>query len=318
MNSFYDPYSGRVAATYKTTDARDRRHRAVGVAWSEDGVQFVKPYPGAVFGADDLDPDATQIYGMPVFLYQGLYIGLPWVYHGRYTKLGERSADRMLEAQADSPRTVDVQLAWSWDLVNWSRTPRRDPFIALGPDGAFDSRMIYTARAPVEMGDELWFYYGGFDSPHDAPQGAPAAIGIGRLRLDGFCSMQAGAREGWVLSRLEPIASPEVVINAVTRGDGYVSVEILSADGRVVPGYSREECQPFTGDRVRHAVSWGANAIEFRPGVYKLRFWLRNADLYSYLPLGLTDWYAPLRRLCSAAECPLRSSWGGGRLGKQL
>ncbi len=37
-------------------------------------------------------------------------------------------------------------------------------------------------------GDELWFYYGGTDKVHDEPR-TKAAIGLAKLRLDGFCSM---------------------------------------------------------------------------------------------------------------------------------
>jgi len=74
VNFFYDPYTKRYTSTYKT---HNRRHRAAGIALSEDGINWHKPVEGPVFGADDLDPDATQVYGMPVFPYQGLYIGLP-------------------------------------------------------------------------------------------------------------------------------------------------------------------------------------------------------------------------------------------------
>lgn len=37
------------------------------VAVSRDGLGWRKILDGPVFGADDLDPSATQIYGMPVF-----------------------------------------------------------------------------------------------------------------------------------------------------------------------------------------------------------------------------------------------------------
>ncbi|MEY3226528.1 MAG: hypothetical protein RLZZ536_1147 [Planctomycetota bacterium] len=37
------------------------------VAVSCDGLEWRKILDGPVFGADDLDPSATQIYGMPVF-----------------------------------------------------------------------------------------------------------------------------------------------------------------------------------------------------------------------------------------------------------
>lgn len=58
VNFFWDPYRARYTATWKS---RNRRGRAAGIAWSADGRSWSKPVDGPVFGADDLDPDATQI-----------------------------------------------------------------------------------------------------------------------------------------------------------------------------------------------------------------------------------------------------------------
>lgn len=286
VNFFYDPYQTRYTATWKT---RNRRGRAVGVAWSADGRRWTKPVEGPVFVADDLDPDATQIYGMPVFPYQGLYLGLPWLYHARYFRYGDYSVKKLHEAQEDSPRTMDTHLAWSWDLINWTRPqPRAAALVPLGAAGAWDAGMIVTARAPVIRGDELWFYYGGCDGIHDAPR-VNAAIGLARLRLDGFCAMRAGNREGWLITRREPFRTPAVTINAKTGADGFVTAEILDRRNRVLPGFSRRECLAFTGDSVRHTLRWKTDRFgeAQRAEDYKLRFWLRNAALFSYLPADL-------------------------------
>ncbi len=283
-NFFYDPYLNRFTATYKTTN---RRHRAVGVAVSEDGLKWSKPVEGAVFGADDLDPDASQVYGMPVFPYQGLYIGQPWIYHARWIKYGRYTKPEvMYEAQEGSARTVDVQMAWSHDMLSWTRTPARQPFIALGPEGSWDSKMIYTARAPVIVGDRLFFYYSGYDTVHDDDAHAKGAIGLATLRLDGFCSMHADSREGWLISRREVFNTPAVTINAKCAAGGYVTAELLDRNNKVIPGFSRQDCIALTGDSVRHELRW--KTAEFPKKLVdkdrKVRFYIRNADLYSYLP----------------------------------
>jgi len=232
-----------------------------------------------------LDPDATQVYGMPVFPYQGLYIGLPWIYRSRWFKYGSYTDQRMYEVEKDSPCTMDVQLSWSWDLVNWTRPPAREQFIPRGGEGEFDSGMIYTARAPVLVGDRLYFYYGGWVGAHNSPK-ARSNIGLATLRLDGFCSMRAGVEEGWLISRREPFLIPRVTINAKTGKDGYVAAELLDRHNEVLPGFSREECTPFAGDSIRHVLTWKTKEL---PKSHinedkKIRFFLKNADLYSYLP----------------------------------
>ncbi len=294
VNFFRDPYEARYAATWKT---RNRRGRAVGIAWSADGLNWTKPFDGPIFTADDLDPDATQIYGMPVFAYQGLYVGQPWIYRARYFKSGDYSVKKLHEAQADSLRTMEVQLAWSWDLMNWTRPPARDQFIPLGAPGEWDDGMIFTAGAPVVMGDKLHFYYGGCDGFHDDKR-VKTAIGLATLRLDGFCSLRAGADEGWFISRREPMREPAVTINARTAPTGVIAAEILDRQNRVVPGFSREECISFSGDSVRHELTWKTArfATEASGEEWKIRFWLKDAELFSYLPRALDPGQPDLSR----------------------
>lgn len=282
VNFFHDPYKNRYVATCKSAN---RRGRAAGVAISSDGLKWTKPVEGPVFVADDLDPDATQIYGMPVFPYQGLYIGQPWIYNARWFKYGKYTDQRLSESEKDSPCTMDVQIAWSWDMINWTRPPDRACFIPRGARGEFDSDMIYTARAPVQIGDNLYFYYGGMNGAHNA-RDWNAAIGLAILRLDGFCSMHAGDQEGWLISRREELKKPEVTINARTGQGGCIVAEILNQNSCVMQGFSREDCIPFEGDAVRHIMKWKKTEFDEsqREGDKKFRFYIRNADLYSYLP----------------------------------
>ncbi|MGC8862150.1 MAG: hypothetical protein ACP5R5_05155, partial [Armatimonadota bacterium] len=185
-----------------------------------------------------------------------------------------------------TPRTIDVQLAWSWDLINWTRTPRREPFIGNGPYKQFDCGLAFTAREPIVMGDELWFYYTGWDQIHEDYQGIKSAVGLAKLRLDGFCSMHAGEKEGWFISRREVFNTPRVGINAKCGPGGYVAAELLDRNNKVIPGFEREECVPFTGDSVRGEITWKTK--QFPPDWVdkdkRIRFYIRNADLYSYLP----------------------------------
>ncbi len=281
VNFFHDPYSQQYVATWKGST---RRGRSAGIAVSKNALHWSKPLDAPIFTADDLDPPDTQIYGMPVFPYEGLYIALPWIYHAQSHYTPEMRMTRA-EAEAQSPRTVDVQLAWSWDLLHWSRPPRRTPFLPTGAPGAFDSHMVFTSRAPVEMNNQLYFYYGGFHLPHDVKQ-TGGAIGLATLRKDGFCSMHAGAQEGSLVTRREALTVPALTINAVTGAGGEIRAELLDTHNNVIAGFSRNESIPFTGDATGHVLRWRSAAFSTaqKTTVKKIRFLLRNADLYSYIP----------------------------------
>jgi hypothetical protein len=285
VNFFFDPYQQKYFSTWKT---RNRRGRAVGIATSKDGISWSKPYDGPVFSADDLDPSATQIYGMPAFPYQGLYIGIPWIYRAEYFRYGDYSVNKLHEAQADSPRTMFPQLAWSWDMVQWTRPHDRTPLIRLGEQGSWDDGMIVTARAPVIVGEELYFYYGGCDKVHDEKQ-VNAGIGLATMRLDGFCSMKGADQMGWLITRREPMLEPRVSINARVDPGGLIQAELLDRHNRVVPGFSREESQAFTGDSTAQEIRWNTATFEGKGKRkdYKIRFWIRRAELFSYLPSKL-------------------------------
>ncbi|MFN7937876.1 MAG: hypothetical protein U0R19_31390 [Bryobacteraceae bacterium] len=281
VNFFHDPYNNQFAATWK---GATRRGRSAGIAISKDALHWSKPLDQPIFTADDLDPPDTQIYGMPVFPYQGFYIGLPWIYHAHSHYTPEMRMTRA-EADAQSPRTVDVQLAWSWDLLHWTRPPQRAPFLQTGPPGAFDSHMIFTSIAPLEFNNQLYFYYGGFHLPHDAKQ-TGGAIGLATLRKDGFCSMHAGPQQGVLITRREALAKPQLTINAVTTSTGEIRAELLDTNNQVIPGFSRNESIPFTGDATSHTLRWRTSTF---PGPHatslkKIRFLLTNADLFSYQP----------------------------------
>ena len=296
MNVTFDPYKRRYVATRKQGNAKGR---AAGIAWSYDGLKWEMPtftdtyvrHDGqrvvrtTVVGGDQHDPPAMQVYGMPVFAYQGLYIGLPWMYAAGYPMVGGKRT--LSEAEQGTPRTIHVELAWSTDLVRWRRPVKRTPLIPLGGPGAFDAGMITTQNTPpLVVGDELWLYYGGCTRRHHEVGTGQWAIGLATLRLDGFVSMRAGEREGWLVTRPEDLPRPAVCINARVQAGGYVVAELLDRAGRALPGFARTDACAFTGDAVRHMLTWKHK--EFGTGQARdrkrIRFYLKKADLFSYAP----------------------------------
>ena len=195
------------------------------------------------------------------------------------------------------PDVMDVQLSYSLDGRCWKRVHK--PWLAVGDAGSWDQVMVELTNDPVEMGDEWWLYYGasgfghhdwyinGFLEGLDVDEVKDVSrvgffLGLAKLRLDGFCSLNAGpVREGILITR--PLASPGtgIVINAECAPGGYIDVEVFNQADEVLPGHSRKDFNRFTGNAVRQQLSWQSGTKVPEEPFRRLIFYMRNAKLYS-------------------------------------
>ena len=243
--------------------------RRIGRATSDDFIHWSDPED--VLVPDDIDPPGFEFYGMPVFKYEGLYIGQLWAYHAPPEEPQIRFAAR-----------IDVQLAVSRDGIAWERVAGRKPFIPNGPPGSIDAGEIWTARGPVEMGDELWFYYSPGPQEHGIT-GRSGPICLAKLRKDGFVSVDAGDETGTLVTKPFRCEGGPLTINAAARG-GLVGVAVLDESGTQFQGYSRQDCAVFDGDSVKQRINWREKQSleELKGQNIRLKFYLWNASLYSF------------------------------------
>lgn len=98
----------------------------------------------------------TEIYNMPIFVYEGLYIGLPLYFE---------SSGRVPLPIGNQDGTNSVKLTCSRDLRSWTRVGDRTHFIPISPlgKGQIDTGQVVPSSHPIKMGNELWFYYSGLD-----------------------------------------------------------------------------------------------------------------------------------------------------------
>jgi hypothetical protein len=227
----------------------------------------------------------VDIYNMGLFRYEGLYIGLPAMYHA-------------VGSIPNYPNTDGfhlIQLVCSRDLKNWQRLGNRKTFI--GPSridsGAYDLTQILPPSAPVVRGDELWFYYTGlkwrssFKYIGKYPKGKVelipgrdrdgGAICLAVLRRDGFISLDAGEQEGQIVTKPFTVSAGNFYLNA-DASDGQVQVEVLGKQGQVVA-----KSEIVKGNQLRHKLKWiQGDLFSLKGKNASFRFTLKNASLYSY------------------------------------
>lgn len=243
---------------------------------SEDFTRWSAPQ--LVLDCDETDGEGTQFYGAGVDLYEGLYLGMLWVY------------------REGGDGRIDTQLGVSRDGLRWQRVADRQVFLPLGVPGSWEDGMARCAERIIQVGDDLYIYYSGVNGPHSGPK-FPAdqivrkhkpGIGLAILRRDGFVSLDAGADAGWLLTR--PLAhtvgraSPCPPLRALhlnlDAAAGSCAVTLCDEQGRALPGFERS--QRIGGDFLDVEVSWpGAAALPVGRTV-SLRITLDRAALYSY------------------------------------
>jgi len=228
-----------------------------------------------------------QHYGAGGFVYGDCYVGFLEIFHVPY-------------------RRLDTQLICSRDGRAWRRVCEGEALLPNGPEGAFDHFWAFPAGTPpIQVGNELWFYYAGRGHPHSGPQppiwpgedesGRPrrsywAATGLATMRLDGFAAMDASGEVATLITR--PIRFEEgrrLLINADADNyppdSSWLRVGILDRTMLPIEGFTADECDTLTADETRHVASWGGrtdiSAVAGRE--IRLQFHLENTRLYAFV-----------------------------------
>ncbi len=259
------------------SDLEDRRNRKARVEAVVRDPAYLSP--PLVDGVDYL----AEIYQMALTAYEGVYIGFPMIFnpagaipppHGNFTALNQ------------------TELAVSRDLVDWERVADRALFLDVLPwDGVnFESAQLALCGPPIRRGDELWVYYGAsrFRGPIELYADVPdkylrqrGALCLGKLRLDGFVSLDADGR-GYVTTKPFRADGGALYVNA-DASDGAIRAEVLDAGtGEPLPGMALDDSVALRGDDLRGRLAWRECGGVSGERPVRVRFALDRASLYSF------------------------------------
>jgi hypothetical protein len=230
--------------------------------------------PQNIIVPDKRDHIDSEFYLFPVVTYEGTYIGLPWIF-----------------------RTTNTlhypTLAFSRDGVHYDRR-FREPLIRPGDEGSFDTVSLY-AQTPIMHNGKIWIYYTGANwrGPEQLflmGDSALRAPGLATFPEDGLVSIDAGKlRPGFLLTQSFSFEGSNLWVNLepARHNDGAgvaeIKVEILDHQTKPIAGFTLDESDRMTqSGRVK--ASWKGqsdlSSLAGRP--LQLRFWIRNAKLYSF------------------------------------
>ena len=227
-----------------------------------------------------------QFQGLSPFIRNEMYYGFTWFYDV-------------------CQGTFVNELLHSHNGIDWRREALREPFVAEGrPEGFRGKLIVPAAGAPIQEGDELYFYlsatiYGHHEIAEAAIDENAAnrkelleneSIFVMAIKRDRWIGYTAGEREGELLTTpIDGLDACKISFNLEIADGGYLTVEVEDAWGRPVKDHHLDEIPAITGplDAVDHPFifgEWPKTILRLPPtvGPVRLRFRLKHATLYGW------------------------------------
>lgn len=104
------------------------------------------------------------------------------------------------------------------------------------------------------------------------------------LRLDGFVSAHAKHDQGELVTKPFTFEGKELSLNFATSAAGFTKVELQTADGKPIPGFTLDEADILYGDSLDRIASWkGKKDVSSLIGKpIRMKFVMSEADIYSW------------------------------------
>ena len=222
----------------------------------------------------DVDPG---IYNFDAIAYESIMLGFYSQWQGP-----ENHIARGLMI----PKRNEIMLGYSRDGFHFAR-PSHSPFMPVNEtDGAWNyGNMQSVNGVPLIVGDSLYIYSSG-RSKNGVWWDAGVSTGLATLRRDGFVSMRAGNKEGFLTTEKLSFDGKYFFVNADVKAKGaQLKVELLDADGNPIPGFTKRDCVVMRGaDKTKQLITWKGkkDLTDLQGRTIRAKFYLTRGDLYAF------------------------------------
>ena len=246
--------------------------------------------PEVAMRPDGEDTPAAQVYGMPVFPYAHLFIGMLWMYHTSPVVAG----GKFIHGK------VDCQLAYSYNGWHFQRCQRL-PFLPHAAPGEAGYGAIYPSSMVV-TDSRIRIYSSASEGEHaqvlSDPLRGEGSLLLHELRLDGFVYLEPAGGPGSLTTRPLYLRGDGVAIN-VEAPHGRLRVQVTDASCQPLAGYGYDDCAGFTGDAHAWQPVWRdgrtlgsltGQVIRLEVELFNGRLYALRGDLVPVPPAGVRSW----------------------------
>jgi hypothetical protein len=241
------------------------------VAWQKADSSDLSRVPGV----------RPELYNLDCVAYESVLLGLFTIWRGEFQ---------------DREKINEVCAGFSRDGFHFTRGDREALLPVSERPGSWNWANVQSAGGCcLIVGDQLYFYVSGRQGRPGTNAPGVCAMGLARLRRDGFASMDwrpgehvvrhddSSIKHGVLTTRPVRFSGQHLFVNAdATQGE--LRVEILDRNGRPIEGYAAADAIPLTGDGTRVAVRWQARStlgpIAGTP--VRFRFHLTRGRLFAF------------------------------------
>ncbi len=259
--------------------------RVICMAESDD---FENWTPRQIIVAPDEEdpPQDHEFYGMTSMAYRDFRIGFLSVFHTQHE--GWIAQNQIEDWMPEWMNQMDIQLTYSKDGRTWHRAGNREPILPCGPPGSHDCGNVYPSHAPFVRDDEIWFYHRSANTLHGKPprhdENIHRGISLAKIRKDRLVCLKAEAQGVVTTAPLKVQSTDTLRINGDATG-GSLRVELVDPFDRILSGFGKDDCVPFSGDETDHRVRWKNTRLEQMVsqtrGGFKVKIYLDRARLFA-------------------------------------
>ena len=268
-----DPVSGKLLCFHRPAFIV----RTVAQSQSDDGRCWTGHNHWLV--PDVLDTEqGLEHYSLAVFPYDGHLLGFSKIYANRWYD-----------------KRCWIEVVGSRDVVSynpgeaWWRSTDRSPFIATGPEDAWDSFRLAPGHGLVwdEPADGHWLYYHCVNALHTKGAKAPDAKGrIGRafVRRRRFHEFYADDLDAYVRTVPLLFEGEHLTLDYRCEGGSEIRAEVLRSDNRPAPGFARRDSSALRGEAHEGRIAFAGGTLRRLAGeALQAVFHMgRGAHLYAF------------------------------------